>query len=47
MKEERKAYEGKLNAQLKERKFRIVVLKSNADKAKADTKMDCQGRELP
>ena len=40
MMEERKAYEEKLDAQLKEWKSRIVVLKSKADKAKADTKMD-------
>ena len=31
---------GKLDAQLKVWKPRIVVLKSKADKAKADTKMD-------
>jgi len=40
MMEERKAYEEKLDAQLKEWKSRIVVLKSKADRAKADTKMD-------
>jgi len=39
MMEERKAYEEKLDAQLKEWKSRIAVLKANADKAKAD-KMD-------
>ena len=40
MKEERKAYEEKLDAQLKEWKSRIAVLKAKADKAKADTKMN-------
>ena len=38
--ERRKKGIGKLDAQLKEWKPRIVVLKSKADKAKADTKMD-------
>ena len=40
MKEERKAYEEKLDAHLKEWKSRIAVLKAKADKAKADTKMN-------
>ena len=40
MKEERKAYEEKLDAQLKEWKSQIAVLKAKADKAKADTKMN-------
>jgi len=39
MMEERKAYEEKLEAQLKEWKSRIAVFKAKADKAKAD-KMD-------
>ena len=40
MMEERKAYEEKLDAQLKEWKSRITVLKAKADKAKAGTKVD-------
>ena len=40
MKEERKAYEEKLDAHLEEWNSRIIVLKAKADKAKADTKKD-------
>jgi predicted ATP-binding protein involved in virulence len=40
IKEGRKAYEEKLDAQLKKWKSQIAVLKAKAEKAKADTKMD-------
>ena len=40
MKDKRKAYEEKLDAQLKEWNVQIALLKAKADKAKADTKMN-------
>jgi hypothetical protein len=40
MKVERKAYEEKLDAQLKEWSAQIALLKAKADNAKADAKID-------
>ncbi len=40
MKDKRKAYEEKLDAQLKEWSAPIALLKAKADKAKADAKID-------
>jgi hypothetical protein len=40
MKEKRKAYEEKLDAQLKEWSAQIALLKAKADNAKADVKID-------
>ena len=40
MKENRKAYEEKLDAQLKEWNAEIALLKAKAENAKADKKMD-------
>lgn len=40
MKEKRKAYEEKLDAQLKEWNAQIALLKAKAENAKADTKID-------
>jgi hypothetical protein len=40
MKGERKAYEEKLDAQLKEWSAQIALLKARADNAKADAKID-------
>ena len=40
MKDKRKAYEEKLDAQLKEWSAQIALLKVKADKAKADVKID-------
>ena len=40
MKDKRKAYEEKLDAQLKEWNVQIALLKAKAENAKADAKMD-------
>jgi hypothetical protein len=40
MKDKRKVYEAKLDAQLKEWSAQIALLKAKADNAKADAKMD-------
>ena len=42
MKDKRKAYEEKLDAQLKEWSAQIALLKAKADKARADVKIDYQ-----
>ena len=40
MKDKRKAYEDKLDAQLEEWNLQIALLKARADKAKADAKLE-------